>query len=196
MSRIADIIDPTKIDYIISNHSEMDHTGALPDVIKLVKPEKVFASPKGVDALNAHFELEMPLTPVKDGETLDLGNMTIEFIDTKMIHWPDSMFSYLNADRGLLFSNDAFGMHLASAERFDDEIDDWIIHYETARYYANILWPTSALVEKLLAKMSSFNKPLKMILPDHGPVWRKGVSVVLDWYNKLSSGYMLSLIHI
>ncbi|MHB9026076.1 MAG: FprA family A-type flavoprotein [Armatimonadota bacterium] len=183
LARIASVIDPSRIDYIISNHAEMDHTGCLPDVIEMVKPEKVFASPNGVAALANHFHLDREIEAVKDGDTLSLGNLHCSFVETRMLHWPDSMFTFLVED-GVLFSNDAFGMHLASAERFDDEIDPDILREEAARYYANILLPYSNLVTKLLEKVGGMNLPLKLIAPDHGPLWRGDFGRVLRWYGE------------
>jgi flavorubredoxin len=181
LSRIASVIEPAKIDYIISNHSEMDHSGCLPDIIGVVKPEKVFASENGVKALSDHFHGEHEILAVRDGDTLDLGNMTASFTETRMLHWPDSMFTYL-AEEQALFSQDAFGMHLASTERFDDEIDDEILKYEAAKYFANILLPYSSFVTRLLDKMGKLNLPIKMVAPDHGPVWRKNIDRILNFY--------------
>ena len=121
LSRIASVIDPAKIDYIVSNHSEQDHSGCLLDVIHQVRPEKVFASAMGVKTLEEILHGNYHFQPVKDGETLSLGNMDLKFMEARMIHWPDSMFSYLEKD-GVLFSQDAFGMHLATFERFADEL--------------------------------------------------------------------------
>ena len=121
-SRIASVVDPEKIDAVVSNHSEMDHTGCLPSVLKRVKPEQVFASAMGAKALSDHFHLDREISIAKEGEPLNLGNMDLTFIETRMLHWPDSMMSYL-AEDGVLFSQDAFGMHLASSRRFADEID-------------------------------------------------------------------------
>lgn len=181
MTRIASVIEPEKIRYIISNHSEMDHTGSLPVVIDEIKPEKVFASKMGVDALNAHFHFDRQITPIQEGETLDLGGRTVTFYETRMLHWPDSMFSFLHED-GILFSQDGFGMHLASSERFDDELDIGLLKYETTKYYANILTPYSMMVSKLIAKMDELHLPIRVVAPDHGPVWRKDISKVVDWY--------------
>ncbi len=151
LSRIASVLDPRHISYVISNHSEMDHSGCLTDVIEMLEPEKVFASPMGVKALAGHFAKTRSgeIVPVKDGESLNLGNATLTFTHTPMLHWPDSMFTYLPED-ALLFSQDAFGMHLAGGRRFADEIDDEILLDEAARYYANILLPFSPLVLKLI----------------------------------------------
>jgi flavorubredoxin len=154
LARIADVIAPSRIDYIVSNHSEMDHSGCLPEVIAAVKPEKVIASAVGVKTLRELFPLGTELTAVKDGETLSLGNRTLTFMETRMLHWPDSMFAYLNEEE-LLFSQDGFGMHLATLERFDDQIDPAILGYEAATYYANIILPYSPLVLKLLEKVTA-----------------------------------------
>jgi len=182
LDRIASIVDPKEIKYIVSNHSEMDHSGCLPDLMASLKPEKVFASMMGVKALKEHFHLD-GVTRVKDGETLSLGNASLVFAETKMIHWPDSMFAYLPEDQ-LLFSQDGFGMHLASSERFDDEIDSSLLEYEGAKYFANIILPYAPLVTKLLERVAGLKWNMKFIAPDHGPVWRKDVDKILGLYAK------------
>jgi flavorubredoxin len=181
MARIASVIDPGDIQYIVSNHSEMDHSGCLPDVIDAVRPEKVYTSVMGAKTLQEIFHRELPLIPVKDGESLSLGDMTLSFMETRMLHWPDSMFSYL-ADEQVLFSQDAFGMHLASSRRFDDEMDPAVLRYEAATYFANILTPYTALITKLLARVAAAGLPFKIIAPDHGPVWRSDIPGILDRY--------------
>ncbi|MBN1381483.1 MAG: FprA family A-type flavoprotein [Deltaproteobacteria bacterium] len=181
MQRIASVIDPADITYIVSNHSEMDHTGCLAETMEAVKPEKVFASIMGAKILQEHFSFSQEITPLKDGETLSLGNRTLSFMETRMLHWPDSMFSYL-AEEELLFSQDAFGMHLATAERFDDEIDPAILYFEAAYYYANILLPYSALITKLLEKVAASGLTFKFIAPDHGPIWRTDRETIIKSY--------------
>jgi len=183
MARIASVVDPGKIEYIVSNHSEMDHSGSLPQVIAAVNPKKVFASAVGAKTLGELFPMLGEITPVKDGETLSLGNRTITFLETRMLHWPDSMFSYLNEEQ-LLFSQDAFGMHYASLERFADECDPAILAYEAATYYANIILPFSPLVLKLIEKVSAAKLSFKIIAPDHGPIWRKETGGIIDSYAK------------
>lgn len=183
-SRISSIIDPTKIDYIISNHSEMDHTGCLPQAIERMRPEKVFASERGAKTIEAHFHGGYNVTPVKDGETLSLGNMTVSFLGTPMLHWPDSMFTYLAGER-ILFTQDGFGMHLAFSERFADTIDSVILEYEAKKYYANILLPFSPTVAKTIEKAAALD--IAMIAPDHGPIWRKDIETVMGWYSKWAS---------
>lgn len=183
LSRIASVVDPSKIDYVVSNHAEMDHTGSLPRVIATVKPERIFASAAGVKALGAHFHLGDAVTSVKNGETLSLGNLTLTFIETRMLHWPDSMFSFLS-EEGVLFSQDGFGMHLATGERFADELDKSLLAYEAAKYYANIILPYSHLVTQLLGRLGGILGNVKMIAPDHGPIWRKDIRWIVDLYGK------------
>lgn len=183
LSRIASVVDPGEIDYIISNHSEMDHSGCLPDIMDTVRPEKVFASTMGVEALENHFHTGADIFEVKEGDRIDLGNMEIACYETRMLHWPDSMFSYL-VDEKLLFSQDAFGMHLACGERFADEIDDDILEREAAKYYANILLPFSHLVRKLFDKVEKLGLDPDIIAPDHGPIWRQNIGWILELYSK------------
>jgi flavorubredoxin len=180
---IGSVVDPGSISYIISNHTEMDHSGCLPEIIDVVKPEKVFASVNGVKAIADHFHMDREIVAVKDGEALSLGNMNVTFVETKMLHWPDSMFTYL-ADEKLVFSSDAFGMHLASSERFADELDDSVLEHEAAKYYANILLPLSPLVTKLLEKVGGLGIEIDTIAPDHGPIWRQEINRPLERYAK------------
>ncbi|MCE5276327.1 MAG: FprA family A-type flavoprotein [Syntrophaceae bacterium] len=181
LSRIACLVDPKEIDYIVSDHSEMDHSGSLPDIIREVSPEKVFASQVGAKTLKEHFAVEDEIVAVKDGEGLSLGNMNLSFMETRMLHWPDSMFSYLKEEK-ILFSQDAFGMHLATDERFADEIRQDVLEYEAATYYANILLPYSPLILKLLDRVASSGLDIRIVAPDHGPVWRKDLPRALGLY--------------
>ncbi|MFA7230737.1 MAG: FprA family A-type flavoprotein [Victivallaceae bacterium] len=183
MARISSVIDPKKIDYIVSNHAEMDHSGALPAMIQAVSPEKVFASPMGEKNLKAHFGNDLKIDVVKTGDSVSLGQNTISFIETKMLHWPDSMISYLSEDK-ILFSQDAFGMHLAGSKLFADEYEPYIIEWEAKKYYANILMPYSQKILELLNKLPSFNLDIKIIAPDHGPLWRENINYILDLYRE------------
>lgn len=185
LARISSVVDPARIDIVVSNHAEMDHSGCLPELLQLAQPEKVYCSNMGARILPKHFSLPCELTPVKEGETLDLGGEPFTFLETKLLHWPDSMFSYL-PNQKLLFSQDAFGMHLASSDRFDADVDDYVLKEEAAKYYANILTPFSPLVQKLLGKVKELNLPLDVICPDHGPIWREGVSKILGLYDEWS----------
>ena len=186
LRNISKIVDPEKIDYIVVNHVEMDHSGSLPDLVKLVKPEKIFCSPMGKKAILDHFHQEdWPFEVVKSGDEVSLGKRTVQFIETRMLHWPDSMFSFLKED-GILFSSDAFGQHLASSERFDDEVDLSVVMKESAKYYANILYLFAPLIKKLLASVADMNLDIKMIAPDHGVIWRTHQSKILAAYDKWS----------
>jgi flavorubredoxin len=183
LSRVASVTEPGNIKYIISNHSEMDHSGSLPEVIAEVEPEKVFASQNGVKALAAHFRMDRGITAVKDGENLALGGVNLSFLETRMLHWPDSMVTFVAEDR-LLFSQDGFGMHLATAERFADEIDECAVIEEGAKYYANILTPYSALVTKLIERVGSLGIHIDVLCPDHGPIWRKDPGRIIGLWGK------------
>lgn len=186
LRNIRAIVDPEKIDYIVVNHVEMDHSGSLPGLVDLIKPEKIFCSPMGKKAILDHFHQEdWPFEVVKSGNEISLGKRTVQFIETRMLHWPDSMFSFLKED-GILFSSDAFGQHLASSERFDDEVDLSVVMKESAKYYANILYLFAPLIKKLLASVAEMNLDIKMIAPDHGVIWRTHQDKILEAYDKWS----------
>ena len=172
ISRISELVDPERISYIISNHSEMDHSGLLPDMVKLIKPEKVFVSTMGAKALSAQFHWDVDVEVVKSGDRISLGESHITFLETRMLHWPDSMFSYLEEEK-LLFSQDAFGMHLATDRLFADEREKDILEFEAATYYANILMPYSDLVLKLFDKVKDLGISPEIVAPDHGPIYRR-----------------------
>jgi flavorubredoxin len=183
LARIRSVIDPQTIDVIVSNHAEMDHTGCLPDIIREVKPRAVYASAMGAKVLREMYALDCEITPVKDEDTISLGNYNLTFLETRMLHWPDSMFTYLE-EENILFSQDAFGMHYASAERFDSSIPQSVLEHEAATYYANILLPYSPLVTKLLHNVGSLGLTIKTIAPDHGPIWRKNVPWIMEKYGE------------
>lgn len=175
---IRELTDPEKIDYIVVNHVEMDHSGCLPEMIDLIKPEKIFCSPMGKKALLDHFHRpDWPFEVVKTGDSISLGSKTIQFIETKMLHWPDSMFSYIPEDK-LLISSDAFGQHLASTERYAEDFDSGKILDHAAKYYANILLLYSPQVQKLLASVTEQQLDIRMIAPDHGLIWRTPGTII------------------
>lgn len=184
LHRIRNIIDPAKIDYLVVNHVEMDHSGALPEVIEAIKPEKVFCSKMGHKALLQHFhQPDWPYHVVTPGEEVSLGKRTLSFLETRMLHWPDSMFTYLKEEQ-ILFTSDAFGEHLATSERFDDEVNQDVLMHEATKYYANILTLYSPLVKKLLAKVQEMQLPIKMLAPDHGVVWRSNPGKIIEAYSR------------
>jgi len=191
IENIKKIIPPEKIDYIIANHVETDHSGALPAIMKLCPKAKVLGTAKCKEGLFRHYYGNWDFQIVKTGEKLQLGRRTLSFIEAPMIHWPDSMFTYC-PEEGLLMSNDAFGQHYATNERFDDETDQCALMDEAAKYYANILWPLSAVIlrkieeiKKILPKAdppTAENIPIKMIAPSHGIIWRRDPMKVVNAY--------------
>ena len=187
LSRIASVVEPDAIELIVSNHAEMDHSGALPHTISAVKPTTVYASKMGVKALGAHFG-GLDLTPVADGEALDLGNMTLSCVTTPMCHWPDSMVTYLHEDE-ILFSQDAFGMHLASKERFADELSRELLDYEAGKYFANILLHLPQQITRALKKLTDLGIPVTTLAPDHGPIWRTSEDIdhIIGAYQRWAS---------
>lgn len=187
MHHISQIVDPSKIDYLVVNHAENDHASSIPLLMEAVNPETVFCSEMGQKAIMGHFHGNTwPLKVVGNGETLDLGKRKVTFLETRMLHWPDSMFSYLPQEK-LLISNDAFGEHLATSGRFDDEVDMHLIMQQAATYYANIIWPYSGIVQKLLHTIKELKLDFDMIAPDHGVIWRKNIGEIVAAYERWSS---------
>jgi flavorubredoxin len=189
LARVTEIVDPAKIDYIISNHVEMDHSGGLPAVIDRVRPEKIFCSPRGKDGLSRHYKQEWPFVEVKTGSELSTGRYNFIFLETPMLHWPDSMMTFCKEEQ-ILFSSDGFGAHHASSERFDDHLPDLPLSYvrQLKKYYANILMPFGALVTQLFAKIGQLGLTFKIIAPDHGLIYRKNIDRVLSSYQRWGAG--------
>ncbi|MEF8848490.1 MAG: FprA family A-type flavoprotein [Candidatus Thermoplasmatota archaeon] len=183
LKRIKEIIEPGNIDYIISNHVEMDHSGSLPKILKYASDAKIFTSTMGKKGLTRHFKKDWNYKVVKSGEQLDIGKRTLHFVHIPMVHWPDSMVTYSPKDK-LLMPNDAFGQHIASPERFDDQIDWGILHEEAAKYYANIVLPYGGQVQKALEAVKDLD--FDMIAPSHGVIWRKHIPKILGEYQKWS----------
>jgi flavorubredoxin len=178
---ISDIIDPKKIEYVISNHTEMDHSGGLSRVMHRIGEDKpLYCSKMGHKNLSKHFPQKFNYHPVENGGELNIGKRTLSFMETRMLHWPDSMFTYAKEDR-ILFSSDAFGQHYASLERFDDQVGEAIMPH-ARKYFANILLPYAPLILKLVAKVKDIGLPLDMLCPDHGIIWRKEPSKIINAY--------------
>jgi len=181
MSRIRSVIDPAKIDYIISNHVEMDHSGCIPKVAEIAKKAVIITSPNGEKGLKKHYGDGLDLKVVDTGSSIKLGKRSISFVLMQMVHWPDSMASYVPEEK-LLLPNDAFGQHIASAERYDDEIGWDIARSEAAKYYANIVLPYSRQVVQALTAVSALD--IDMIAPSHGVIWRKYLKDIVENYKK------------
>lgn len=184
IERISNIIDPSKIDYVICNHVEIDHSGALPEIMKIAPNATVVTCPNGEKGLNKHYPNNWNFKIVKSGDSLSLGQRSLQFITTPMVHWPDNMVGYMPEEK-ILFSNDAFGQHLASSERFDDEFPLDITMSEARKYYANIVLPYDKPVNKALGDASGLD--IKMIAPSHGIIWRNNINLILENYNKWAS---------
>ena len=178
LQRISAIVDPSKIDVLICNHVEMDHSGNIPTIKELAPNAQIYCSPQAVKELTAHYG-DLGYTPVKTGDTLSIGKRTLAFVQTPMVHWPDNMVT-LDVEDKILFSNDAFGQHFASSARFDDENDYHEIMKQARKYYANIVQPyrmQAANAVKAVRKLGP--DAIDMIAPAHGVIWRSHVAEIL-----------------
>lgn len=184
LERIRQIIDPGKIDYLICNHIEKDHSGSMVEFIRQFGQVKVFATKMAHTGLKKYYG-DLPVETVKTGDVLKLGKKTVHFMEVPMIHWPDSMFSYIPEEK-LLLSNDGFGQHIATSGRFDDEVNDAEVMYEAAKYYANLLTHLSPLIQNTLKKITELKLDIDMIAPSHGIIWRKSPGKIIHAYNDWS----------
>jgi flavorubredoxin len=180
IERISKIVDPATIDTIISNHVEMDHSGGLPRIMEIAKNATIITSPQGEKGLQAHYQKGWDFKVVDSGDTASIGKRKLAFLLTPMVHWPDNMVCYSGEDR-ILFSNDAFGQHIATPERFDDEYHLEILIEQAKKYYANIVLPYSAQVKKALEGASGLE--IEIICPSHGLIWRKHIDRILHEYS-------------
>ncbi len=186
LGRISEIIDPSKIDVVVSNHVEMDHSGSLPQMVERIGDPIVIASERGQKGLTKHYQKPLRFKIVKNGETFPIGHRTLTFVEAPMLHWPDSMFTYIKEDQ-LLLPNDAFGQHVASSQRFEDEVGDEVMRH-AAKYYANILWPLAPLILKKVDEVVKMGIPIDMIAPSHGLIWRKNPGRIIEAYVNWSEG--------
>jgi len=187
LGRISEIIDPAKINMVISNHVEMDHSGSLSQVVERIGNPVVVTSERGKKGLEKHYPKSFNFKIVKTGDALSIGRRTLAFVEAPMLHWPDSMFTYIQEDR-LLLPNDAFGQHYASTERFEDEVGGDLVMRHAAKYYANILWPLAPLVLKKVDEVVKMGIPIDMIAPSHGLIWRKDPGRIIQAYVDWSKG--------
>ncbi|MCM8786690.1 MAG: flavodoxin domain-containing protein [Candidatus Omnitrophica bacterium] len=181
IDKINQIVSPQKIDYIIANHVEIDHSGALAKILNLCPKATIFGTQKCKEGLYRNFYLDMDFKVVKTADKLNLGKRTLTFIEAPMIHWPDSMFTYCLQEK-LLLPNDAFGQHYATSKRFDDEVDSAELMDEAKKYYANILWPLSTIILKKIEEIQKLSIPIDMIAPSHGIIWRKDPLNIVNSY--------------
>ena len=186
LTRIQSVIDPQKIEIIISNHAEMDHSGALCQAVADMNPKEVYASAMGVKNLTAQLHPAFEIKTVKTGDKIDIGGDTLSFVEARMLHWPDSMLAYLEKE-DILFTNDVFGMHLATSKLFDDENDEQIWIQEAKKYYANIVLPYSDIVTRFLGQVQQMGLSPKVIAPGHGFIWRKDPSKIVGLYAQFAA---------
>lgn len=181
-------IDLNKIDYIIANHGEIDHSGALPALMQEIPNTPIYCTQNGIKSLRGHYHQDWNFVSVKTGDKLNLGKKELIFIEARMLHWPDTMFSYLTGDN-ILFSNDAFGQHFASENMFNDLVDEAEVYQEAIKYYANILAPFSKMVAKKVKEVLDLNLPLDIICPSHGIIWRKDPLQIIKKYQEWAADY-------
>jgi len=187
IENIKKIIDVKKIDYVIANHAEVDHSGGLPELMKLIPNATVVVSDKGRESIPKHYHEDWNFKVVKTGDSISLGKNSFVFVTAPMLHWPDSMFTYLTG-KNILMPNDAFGMHYASSSHFNDQVDEIEVYQEAIKFYANILTPFSDLVIKKIDEFKKLNIPVDIIAPSHGIIWRKDPLQIVNKYYEWAQG--------
>ncbi|NLZ27382.1 MAG: MBL fold metallo-hydrolase, partial [Firmicutes bacterium] len=181
-------IDLNEIDYIVANHAEIDHSGGLEELMKEIPDKPIYCTGNGVKSLKGHFHQDWNFVEVKTGDTLDLGESKLIFVEARFLHWPDSMFTYMTGEN-ILFSNDAFGQHYATEMMFNDCVDKAELYQEAIKYYANILTPFSSLVTRKIEEVLSLDLPVDLICPSHGVVWREDPLQIVNQYLAWADNY-------
>ena len=181
-------IDLKDIDYIISQHGEIDHSGALPLLMREIPDTPIYCTANGIKSLKGHYHQDWNFVEVKTGDTLNIGKSTLTFVEPRMLHWPDSMMTYTDTDK-ILFSNDAFGQHYATDQMFNDLVDECELWEEAIKYYANILTPFSPLVTSKIKEILSFELPLEIIATSHGILWRDNPGQIIEKYLEWADAY-------
>lgn len=185
MQRIEEIVNPEDIDYLISNHTEPDHSGSITKFLKVAENAELIASEMGKRGLKSYYGEDLGCTSIKDKPSISLGSRTLQFVAVPMVHWPDSMVTYIPEEK-LLIPNDAFGQHLATSERFDDEVDQAILMHEAKTYYANIVMPLWMSVSRAFKSLEGLE--IDMIAPSHGVIWRSRPNMILEAYQRWVEG--------
>jgi anaerobic nitric oxide reductase flavorubredoxin len=183
MENIRQIIDPAKIDIVVANHAETDHSGGLPTVMQHASKATVVVSERGAESVPGHYHQDWKFQTVRTGDKISIGQNELVFVEAPMLHWPDSMFTYITG-HNLLMPNDAFGQHYATASRFNDQVDQEELYQECVKYYANILTPFSDLVTKKIEEVLALGLPVDMIAPSHGVIWRKDPLQIVKKYQE------------
>jgi flavorubredoxin len=179
MARIREVIDPARIDIIVQNHVEMDHSGGLPLIMKHIPNAKIYTNANGIKGLKLHYKQDWRFEEVKTGDVIKIGKRDLTFLTTPMVHWPDNQVTYCPQEK-ILFSNDAFGQHIASSERLEKDYPFSIVMEEAKKYYANIVLPYSKQVQKVLEAAAPLQ--MEMICPSHGLIWTDHISDILSAY--------------
>jgi len=188
VENLRKIIDLKKINYVIANHAEIDHSGALPELMSHIPDAPIYCTANGIKSLRGHYHQDWDFHAVKTGDRLSLGKKELIFVEAPMLHWPDTMFCYLTGDN-ILFSNDAFGQHYATEFMFNDLVDRAELMEECIKYYANILTPFSAFVGKKIKEVLSFKLPVDIICTSHGVIWRDNPVQIVEQYLKWADSY-------
>ncbi len=182
-------IDLKKIDYIIVNHAEVDHSGSLPELMSLIPDTPIYCTKNALRSIKGHYHEDWNFNPVKTGDSIDIGNgKSLVFVEMRMLHWPDSMATYLTKDN-VLFSNDAFGQHYASEYMFNDLVDQNELFTECIKYYANILTPFNKFVEKKIKEVLDMKIPIDIIATSHGIIWRDNPTQIIEKYLSWATAY-------
>ena len=189
VSRLKQEIDLKEIDFIIMQHNEIDHSGALPELMREIPDTPIYCTKKGEAIIRGHYHQEWNFVNVKTGDTLSLGDTTLTFIEATMLHWPDTMFTNMDQDGGILFSNDGFGQHFATESLFNDTVEQAALMYEAEKYYANILNLYSPMVTKKIQQILAMNLPLSMICPSHGVIWKDNPTQIVEKYLAWADAY-------
>ena len=183
VARVRELVDPAKIDYVVVNHAEPDHSGSLPEIMRLCPNATVVVSKNGAVSVPGHYHAPWKLQTVKTGDRLKIGANELVFLEATMLHWPDTMFTYPTG-HNILFSNDGFGQHYASAFRFNDQVCQEELYEEALKYYANILTPFSDRVARKIDEVLALNLPVTLIAPSHGIIWRKDPLQIVRQYQE------------
>ena len=188
VGKLKEEIDLNKIDYIIANHGEVDHSGSLPALMSEIPNTPIYCTANAVKSIKGHYHKDWNFVVVKTGDKLSLGESELTFIEAPMLHWPDTMFSYLS-NENILFSNDGFGQHFATESLFNDTVDPSQLYEEALKYYANILTPFSVMVTKKIKEIMQMNLPIDTICPSHGLIWRENPVEIIKKYLAWADGY-------
>ncbi len=188
VARLKQEIDLKQIDYIICNHNEVDHSGALPELMREIPGTPIYCTANGAKIIRGHYHQDWNFVTVKTGDTLDLGDSKLIFIEAPMLHWPDTMFTYMTGEN-ILFSNDAFGQHYATESLYDGAVDQAELFEEALKYYANILTPFSSFVTKKINEVLSLGLPVDMICPSHGVIWKENPTRIIEQYLNWADNY-------